>query len=57
MPRPKLNRERFNITLPPEVVKLLDAVARKEGVTRSDLIEEAVNSLLVQRERREKPRK
>lgn len=41
MPRPKRNRKRINITLPQEVIDLIDDAAKKANETRGDAIERA----------------
>jgi metal-responsive CopG/Arc/MetJ family transcriptional regulator len=46
MPRPKLNRERVNITLPPDLLKRLDDAAAARSKTRSDLLELAALAFL-----------
>jgi metal-responsive CopG/Arc/MetJ family transcriptional regulator len=46
MPRPRLNRVRLNITLPPKLVAALDKYAEASGMTRSDVLETAAVALL-----------
>jgi metal-responsive CopG/Arc/MetJ family transcriptional regulator len=46
MARPRLNRVRINITLPPKLIVALDKFAEASDVTRSDVIEAAAVALL-----------
>ena len=46
MPRPKLGRERINITLPPALIRQIDTAARLRKKTRSDVIEDAAEFFL-----------
>lgn len=46
MGRPKLDRVRLNITLPPMLVAEIDGIAASTGRTRSDVIQEASEALM-----------
>ncbi len=48
---------KINITLPDEELKRVDAFARKQGNTRSGLIQRALHFFMKQKEREEEERK
>ncbi|MFO7995885.1 MAG: type II toxin-antitoxin system HicB family antitoxin [Dehalococcoidia bacterium] len=48
---------KINITLPEEELKRVDAFARKQGNTRSGLIQRALHFFMKQKEREEEERK
>jgi metal-responsive CopG/Arc/MetJ family transcriptional regulator len=54
MPRPKLNRERLNVTMPKDLLSRLDSYSAREAKDRSRVIEEAVEAFL-DREDRKRP--
>lgn len=49
MPRPKLNRDPFTITMPTVLMDAIDKLAQAGGVTRSALIEQACRAELRKR--------
>lgn len=47
MARPSLGKTRFPASLPPDLLKKLDALAKDQHRTRADVIQEAVEQYVV----------
>jgi metal-responsive CopG/Arc/MetJ family transcriptional regulator len=54
MPRPKLHRERFNATLPADLLLRVDRSAEASGMTRSSFIQAACEAELRRRQQVER---